>query len=289
MVRQNLIMVFSGLILIALILLVQLSLPAEKRAEDDNSVAACSINVDSALLREMESSDERMPVIVIFQEGERPALDDFEIKHAYHLINGVSGYASPSTIEKLAADEMVAGIYYDAKVTAAYPAEKFNNSGVSNSAKIVNADKLWAEGIDGSGVIVAVLDSGIYKNHPDLVGSVIGEKNFVENEKTTDDLLGHGTMCAGLIAGTGVASGGEYMGIAPGASLLNVRVIDSDGNGQVSDIIAGIEWALDNDADVLSLSLAGINLGETNPPVSMAADNAMDAGAVVCVAAGNRG
>lgn len=71
--------------------------------------------------------------------------------------------------------------------------------------------------------------------------------------------------------------------------MLNVRVIGSDGNGKVSDIIAGIEWSLDNNAKVLSLSLAGLNLGETNPPVTMAADKAMDAGAVVCVAAGNNG
>jgi len=77
------------------------------------------------------------------------------------------------------------------------------------------------------------------------------------------------------------------MGVAPGASLLNVRVIDSKGSGQISDIIAGIDWAIDNGADVLSMSLGGLNLGESNPPISMAADNAMDAGTVVCVAAGN--
>ena len=95
-------------------------------------------------------------------------------------------------------------------------------------------------------------------------------------------------MVAGIIAGSGAASNGKYKGIAPGANLISVKVIDSKGDGKVSDIIAGIEWAIYNGADVLSLSLGGINLGETNPPITMAADNAADAGAVVCVAAGNR-
>ena len=135
---------------------------------------------------------------------------------------------------------------------------------------------------------MAVLDSGIDKNHPDLIGKVVAEKNFLADEITADDLLGHGTMVAGIIAGSGAASNGKYKGIAPGAKLISVKVIDGKGDGKVSDIIAGIEWAVYNGADVLSLSLGGINLGETNPPITMAADNAAGAGVVVCVAAGNR-
>ena len=135
---------------------------------------------------------------------------------------------------------------------------------------------------------MAVIDSGIDKNHPDLIGKVVAEKNFLADEITADDLLGHGTMVAGIIAGSGAASNGRYKGIAPGAKLISVKVIDGKGDGKVSDIIAGIEWAVYNGADVLSLSLGGINLGETNPPITMAADNAASAGVVVCVAAGNR-
>ena len=155
-------------------------------------------------------------------------------------------------------------------------------------AQIIKADKLWEKGIDGQGTTVAVIDSGIDKNHPDLIGKVVAEKNFLADEITADDLLGHGTMVAGIIAGSGAASNGKYKGIAPGAKLISVKVIDSNGDGKVSDIIAGIEWAVYSGADVLSLSLGGINLGETNPPITMAADNAASAGVVVCVAAGNR-
>ena len=132
---------------------------------------------------------------------------------------------------------------------------------ILSPSQIINADKLWEKGIDGRGVTVAVLDSGIDKNHPDLIGKVIAEKNFLTDEVTADDLLGHGTMVAGIIAGSGNASDGKYKGIAPGAKLLNVKVIDSKGDGKVSDIIAGIEWAIYNGADVLSLSLGGHKSG----------------------------
>lgn len=246
-----------------------------------------SSKIDPAVERIMRSG-EQVPVIVLFKEGFSPNLDGIDVRHRYHLINGISAVCKSDEIKRLAADDGVEGIYLDGDVSVTAPVSSQDADSVCPS-EMVDAESVWAEGIDGSGVIVAIIDSGIDKNHPDLVGKVIGEKNFVEGEDTTEDLVGHGTLCAGIIAGSGRASGGRYKGIAPGAQLLNVRVIGSDGNGKVSDIIAGIEWSLDNNAKVLSLSLAGLNLGETNPPVTMAADKAMDAGAVVCVAAGNNG
>jgi serine protease AprX len=248
--------------------------------------------IDSSLSERLEGSgDGTLPAIVILKSDTMPDLDGLKVRYSYHLIDGLAIEASASEVMSLAGDEAVEKLYLDGTIQAAQPA-----SGQANSSKgdvcpseNLNAEKLWAQGIDGRGVIIAILDSGIDKNHPDLAGRVVGEINFVDDEETTRDLLGHGTLVAGIIAGSGAASGGKYKGIAPGASLLNIRVIDSAGNGQVSDIIAGIEWALDNNAKVISLSLAGLNLGETNPPVTMAADNAVDAGAVVCVAAGNNG
>jgi serine protease AprX len=285
--RSKLVMAFSGLFLLSLIMSASYGWSGEMKT--DRGPFAGYAKIDGALIDQMDKGMDMIPVIIIFEEGEIPTLDETEIRYTYHLISGVAGFASPSTIKRLSEEKTVAGIYLDSSVSAAGPVEGLESAKTVNSAEMVGAHKLWEKGIDGSGVVIAVIDSGIHKSHPDLAGKVIGEKNFVESEKTTDDLLGHGTLCAGIIAGSGAASNGEYKGVAPGAKLLNVRVIDSSGNGQVSDIIAGIEWAIDNNADVLSLSLAGMNLGETNPPVSMAADNAMDAGVVVCVAAGNRG
>lgn len=236
---------------------------------------------------ELLNGTEKIPVIVVFEEGSDKVVADLEVKHSYRTINGVSGRANASVLQRLAEDPQVLGVYPDGTVAAAQPENATRDLRNFCATGRVNAKPLWDRGINGTGVVVAVLDSGIDKNHPDLAGKVVGEVNFVDSERTTDDLLGHGTTVAGIIAGSGTASGGEYVGVAPGASLLNVRVIDSKGSGQISDIIAGIDWAIDNDADILTMSLGGLNLGESNPPISMAADNAMDAGTVVCVAAGN--
>lgn len=254
-------------------------------------------------LREMLDAgrEERIPVIVIFKDGQPQDPGGLEIKYSYRLIPGLAGEASSRTIQEMAKSDSVSAIYFDAFAKTSAPGDdrasaqgnaSVNGDSLSDGyispARIINAERLWEKGIDGKGINVAVIDSGIDKNHPDLIGKVIAEKNFLANEVTADDLLGHGTMIAGIIAGSGASSKGEYKGIAPGASLINVKVIDQNGDGRVSDIIAGIEWAIYNGADVLSLSLGGINLGETNPPITMAADNAADQGVVVCVAAGNR-
>ncbi len=251
-----------------------------------------SQKIDPALAERLKGGDaEKIPVIVMLKdeaEGADPSFRDLDVKYRYRLIPGLAGEATPTAIEEIAKNDGVQGIYLDGSAQIFAPEIDASGGEYISPSRNIRADGLWEKGINGRGVTVAVLDSGIDKNHPDLVGRVIGEKNFVADEISADDLLGHGTMVAGIIAGSGAASSGKYKGVAPGASLLNVKVIDSKGDGKVSDIIAGIEWAIYNGADVLSLSLGGINLGETNPPITMAADKAADAGTVVCVAAGNR-
>ncbi len=250
---------------------------------------ASTAKIDPALAKRIDNGlNEKIPIIMMLKGKSTPDLTDMDVKYRYRLINGIAGGATPLTIKRLSESDSVDEIYLDNSTHISAPAAGASGSESISPAKYVNADKLWAKGIDGKGITVAVIDSGIDKNHPDLEGKVVGEKNFVDDEISADDLLGHGTMVAGIIAGSGAASGGKYKGIAPGANLLNVKVIDSGGNGKVSDIIAGIEWAIYNGANVLTLSLGGLNLGETNPPITMAADNAMDEGVVVCVAAGNR-
>ncbi len=252
---------------------------------------------------------EKIPVIVMFKSidysdpnhliPEDLLSNSLTIGRIYSLIPGLAGEATADAIKKIAENDRVSGIYFDGRTQISLPEESspeenstlvkaISDGKYRSPAQIIRADRLWEKGIDGQGINVAVIDSGIDKNHPDLIGKVVAEKNFLADEITADDLLGHGTMVAGIIAGSGAASNGRYKGIAPGAKLISVKVIDGKGDGKVSDIIAGIEWAVYNGADVLCLSLGGINLGETNPPITMAADNAVSAGVVVCVAAGNR-
>lgn len=284
-IRELMLISIAGLILVT----VALSAPSNLTMKTDK--------IDPALSKQLEGSGDdkipagEIPVILLLDDEatiDAPDLDGLDVKYSYRLINGIAGDATPAAIRRLSKEDSVRGIYLDGSTHIEVPEEGTPGKEYQSASESINADRLWEKGIDGKGVTVAVIDSGIDKNHPDLVGKVLGEKNFVKDDATADDLLGHGTMVAGIIAGSGEASGGKYKGIAPEASLLNVKVIDSNGNGRVSDIIAGIEWAMHNGADVLSLSLGGLNLGETNPPITMAADKAMDAGAVVCVAAGNR-
>ena len=252
--------------------------------------------IDPALAEMLDQGkEEKIPVIVMLKANAHDLIsDDLTIRYRYRLIPGLAGEATAIAIKKIAESDSVSEIYLDGRTQISSLDENpsheksISQDGYISPAQIIKADNLWEKGIDGQGITVAVIDSGIDKNHPDLIGKVVAEKNFLADEITADDLLGHGTMVAGIIAGSGAASNGKYKGIAPGAKLISVKVIDGKGDGKVSDIIAGIEWAVYNGADVLSLSLGGINLGETNPPVTMAADNAASAGVAVCVMAGNR-
>ena len=169
-------------------------------------------------------------------------------------------------------------IYLDQKVKAS----------LAVSVPQIGAPQAWAAGFDGTGVDVAVLDTGIDKTHPDLQGKVVQEANFT-TDATAADGNGHGTHVASTVAGSGAASGGLRKGVAPGAELMNGKVLDGNGNGQESWVIAGMEWAATNGAEVISMSLqAGVTDG--TDPVSQAANQLTEAnGVLFTVAAGNFG
>lgn len=145
-----------------------------------------------------------------------------------------------------------------------------------------------AAGYDGHGVIVAVLDSGYDPRHPDLAGRVAAARNFTDEAGVTDE-FGHGTHVASIIAGSGAASGGRWHGVAPGARLLVGKVLDHNGSGSESQVIAGMQWAVDHGARVVNMSMGGLPTDGTDP-VSQAVDNlTASTGALFVVAAGNTG
>ena len=118
----------------------------------------------------------------------------------------------------------------------------------------IGADQAHDQGYTGTGVTVAVVDTGIDANHPDLVGQVVAAQDFT-GSGSTDDENGHGTFVASEIAGTGAASNGYYAGVAPGAKLINARVLDAYGGGSDSTIMAGMQWAAEQGADIINMSL----------------------------------
>ena len=158
---------------------------------------------------------------------------------------------------------------------------------LSESAGQVGAPAAWAAGLDGSGVTVAVLDTGIDATHPDLAGAVVGERNFSWSE-TAADGVGHGTHVASIVAGTGAASGGRYRGVAAGVDLLNGKVFDDGGGGFVSWAVEGMEWAAEQGADVVNMSLGAH--GTDGEPMSAAADAlTAEHGTLFVVSTGNDG
>jgi subtilisin family serine protease len=209
----------------------------------------------------------------------------------YELFNGVALTASPVQIAAIRQLSYVKSIQPDMPVHALGAAPPAN-------IKKIRADQVWSTlGSRGRGVTVAIIDTGIDYNHPALGGGfgpghkVIGGYNFVsKNNDPMDDNL-HGTHVAGIIAG----NSDELLGVAPEASLLAFKVLDSHGSGMTSDVLAGIERAADpnNDgdfsdhADVANLSLGGI--GNPDDAQSQAIDRGTALGVVYCIAAGNSG
>ncbi|XRG77759.1 S8 family serine peptidase [Rossellomorea sp. GAMAL-10_SWC] len=158
---------------------------------------------------------------------------------------------------------------------------------LEQSVPQIGAPTAWESGFTGKGVKVAVLDTGIDPNHPDLSNQVDEAKSFVPGQ-TVDDGQGHGTHVASTIAGTGAASEGKNKGVAPEASLLVGKVLDNNGRGMESWIIDGMEWAAHN-AKIVSMSLGGGQSDGTDP-LSQAVNNlSEETGALFVIAAGNSG
>ncbi len=148
----------------------------------------------------------------------------------------------------------------------------------------IDAEWAWLnEGPTGSGVNVAVLDTGIDYKHPDLNDNCYGGVNIINPRKDYRDDNGHGTHCAGIIAAEDNDFG--VVGVAPQASLYGVKVLDRRGSGWVSDIIAGLDWCDKNGMDIVNMSFGG----GYSSSLHDACDAAKDAGLLLVAAAGNNG
>ncbi|MFE6161435.1 S8 family serine peptidase [Streptomyces sp. NPDC056486] len=159
---------------------------------------------------------------------------------------------------------------------------------LDKSVPQIGADKAWAAGYEGKGVKIAVLDTGVDGTHPDLKEQVVGEKNFSTSPDATDK-YGHGTHVASIAAGTGAKSAGKYKGVAPGAKLLNGKVLGDDGSGDDSGILAGMEWAVEQGADVVNLSLGGGDTPDIDPLEAQVNKLSKEKGVLFAIAAGNDG
>jgi subtilisin family serine protease len=181
---------------------------------------------------------------------------------------------APSTL-----DRGLTGLWLDAKVHVT----------LDESVPLIGAPQAWAGGFDGSGVKVAVLDTGIDTSHPDFAGKIVDSQSFVPGVDSVNDGHGHGTHVASTVAGTGAAEDGKYKGVAPGAQLVIGKVLDDSGSGQASWIIDGMEWAAHSGAKVVSMSL-GDAPTDGFDPMSVAVNLlTVQTGTLFVIAAGNAG
>ncbi|MEU6641959.1 S8 family serine peptidase [Saccharomonospora sp. NPDC046836] len=178
---------------------------------------------------------------------------------------------------------------HTAGVTKVWLDRKVEATELDRNLGRIGAPQVWESGLSGAGVDVAVLDTGVDAEHPDLRGKIGAQADFT-GEGTPADGNGHGTHVASIIGGTGAAADGARKGVAFDAKLLSGKVLGADGSGQLSWVIAGMEWAAQQGSDIVNLSLGGRASSNGDDPVAEALD-ALSAGTgtLFVVAAGNSG
>lgn len=201
-----------------------------------------------------------------------------EAVYRYQLVPAMALTVRPTEVRQLTESPDVDIIWPDLPV----------HTLLNDSVPIIRAPRVWESGFIGQDVTVAVVDTGIDVDHPDFEGRIAATTDFTG--EGADDNNGHGTHVASTAAGSGAASDGLYRGVAPGASIIAAKVLRGNGSGRQSDVMAGIEWAVDQGADVINLSLGGPPTPcDGTDALSVLVDAAVEAGVTLVVAAGNSG
>ena len=211
-------------------------------------------------------------------------------KRSLRLIGARVAELPDAALAALASHPLVAQVSEDRRIVGA----------MERTAATVGATTVRRDlGYDGTGIGVAVIDSGATAAHDDLIGAngalVIDRfVDFVNGQELPYDDYGHGTHVAGIIAGSGYDSGGARSGLAPGVRLTVLKVLDSKGNGYISDVIAALDYVVEHKDElnirVVNLSVAtGVYESYTTDPVTVAAERTVQSGVVVVAAAGNNG
>ncbi len=247
------------------------------------------------------AAHETVQVIVQYKRVPRSAEEGRVLRlgaHLNHRLGVVKGIALTIPVRALPALEADPEVL---SVTVDHPMKELDDT----TDLATGMPSAWSAGYNGAGVGVAVIDSGINDSHPDLWDStesysrVVYRQDFTGTASSSSsgaqyDLYGHGTHVAGIIGGNGYLSGGNYAGVAPGVSLVDLRALDLNGSGSDSTVIAAIQQAIALQSTynirVINLSLGrGIFVSYTQDPLCQAVESAWQAGIVVVVAAGNYG
>ncbi|MCF2144713.1 MAG: S8 family serine peptidase [Candidatus Heimdallarchaeota archaeon] len=233
------------------------------------------------------TSTEYVDVVVLLKPGVEVNFPNLVMTHQYSALNGFSARIPTVLYNVLANSWFVSSIQIDRQITISQDTLDW---GVDD----VDAEEVWggaenavdvvAGNVAGQGVKVAIIDTGIDYTHPDLDGVYAGGYDFVANDNDPKDENGHGTHCAGIVAAEDNGEG--VIGVAPKTSIYAIRALDAYGSGSVSNIVAGIDWCINNNMDIISMSL-----GSSSPDSTLedAVSRAYNAGIVVVAASGNDG
>ena len=238
-----------------------------------------------------DASTEQLPVIVEYHKGtlQGPAVPNVlpgtslngELEIIDSAAISIAKDQATGVMQQLLADSSVEGVWLDAMVQSHDSAKAET---LTPTVPLTGAYGKYANLFNGQGVKVAVLDTGYDIEHPDLAGKVVASQAFVY-PASIDDLAGHGTHVASTIAGTGAASNGKWVGVAPGAELIIGKVLGDTGSGSTSGILNGMIWAVDSGADIVSMSLGGYSTACDGPLVD--AVEALSDQALFVISAGN--
>ena len=226
------------------------------------------------------------------------------VTHDLPIINGFSAKVPASDLNLIANLPGARAITLDRSTHVMGSSTSSTANLPSVYRKVVSADQLGNAGGNGQGVTVALIDTGVTVL-PDLAGRVLPVQGSplslttspcvnLTDEATCDDSYGHGTFMAGIIAGNGASSNGQYVGAAPQANIVSIKVAGRDGSADVSTIIAAIQWVV-SFKDQYNIRVLNLSLGTdstqsyTIDPLDYAAERAWNAGIVVNVSASNRG
>ncbi len=269
--------------------------------EGSTGVVDAQAQLAAKIAPDLQGIDPEKPVDVIVQYKSSAAASDLTaegatVKSELPLVHAQLVTVQGANLSNVAAHSEVAYISPNRAVRSA----------MDPVVTAVNADIAYNNGWDGTGVGVAVLDSGV-SNVPDLnydgnvtPNRIVYAQSFVPGLTSTGDYYGHGTHVAGIVAGNGYSSTTQqtypnvYRGIAPEATIINLRVLDSNGAGVDSSVISAIQQAIalknTYNIRVINLSLSrGIYESYTLDPLCQAVESAWKAGIVVVAAAGNMG
>ncbi len=207
------------------------------------------------------------------------------------LINGSVAHMSPQTERVLKNKDEVLRIDQDFFIQAARIQSKNKSKKIPDqpiqevpwNMLLIGANLAWPL-TQGTAVRVAVIDTGIDLDHPDLYENIKGYINIIKPKKSGDDDSGHGTHVAGIVAAADNAIG--VIGVGPEIDLYAVKVLDRKGRGRLSDLIDALDWCIDNDIQVINMSLGSL---QDNPSFHEAVRNTYQAGITLIAAAGNYG